>query len=197
MRFDSATGWFDGVTRIDSPNFDARPDSPAGPCAPALIIIHGISLPPGEYGGDAVAALFTNRLDPSAHPYFAEIAHLKVSTHLFLRRSGEIVQFVSLFDRAWHAGESAFEGRPACNDFSVGIEVEGTDEDPYAPAQFDRLVELTAAVMQALDIPDPERVVGHVDVAPQRKTDPGPNFAWGPFRAALAERVRASGDWLA
>lgn len=197
MRFDSATGWFEGVTHIPSPNFDARPEGPGGPCAPELIIIHGISLPPGEYGGEAVAQLFTNRLDPAGHPYFAGIAHLKVSTHLFLRRSGEIVQFVSLFDRAWHAGESAFQGRPACNDFSVGIEVEGTDEDPYAPAQFDRLVELTAAVMQALDIPDPERVVGHVDVAPHRKTDPGPNFAWGPFRMALAERVQDSGDRLA
>jgi len=156
-------------------------------CGPELVVIHGISLPPGEYGGEYVEALFTNRLDPAGHPYFAQIAHLRVSSHLYVRRDGEIVQFVSLFDRAWHAGESEFRGRTRCNDFSVGIEVEGTDEDPYAPEQFDRLVELTAAVMHAIDLDDLSRVVGHVDIAPHRKTDPGPLFEWARFRSAIGD----------
>ena len=150
-----------------------------------MLVLHSISLPPGTFGGPGIEHLFTNRLDPSEHPYYAQIAHLRVSTHLLLRRNGEPVQFVPLHMRAWHAGESIWRGRPACNDFSVGVELEGSDAEAYTDAQYARLVELTLALREVLPLRD---VAAHSDIAPQRKTDPGTLFDWARFLSALARR---------
>ncbi|MGA7594368.1 MAG: 1,6-anhydro-N-acetylmuramyl-L-alanine amidase AmpD [Gallionella sp.] len=178
MRVDEA-GLVSGCEHIPSPNCD---DRPAG--AIELLVIHNISLPPGEFGGDAVQRLFTNTLDPAAHPYFAEIDGLKVSAHFFVRRDGHIVQFVPCLQRAWHAGESCWQGALRCNDFSLGIELEGTDEAPYTDAQYVALDRLTRALRAAYPI---RGIAGHSDIAPQRKTDPGPNFDWVRFLAGLCE----------
>ncbi|HET7306998.1 MAG TPA: 1,6-anhydro-N-acetylmuramyl-L-alanine amidase AmpD [Gammaproteobacteria bacterium] len=170
--------------QVPSPNCDARPaDGQID-----LLVIHGISLPPGEFGGPHIDELFTNELDPAAHPYFAEIEGLHVSSHLFIRRDGELVQFVNLLDRAWHAGVSSFDGRSACNDFSIGIELEGTDDLAYPDAQYDRLAEATCAIMRTWPAIKPDRICGHCDIAPGRKTDPGPAFDWPRFRAMIEER---------
>ncbi|MEX2516449.1 MAG: 1,6-anhydro-N-acetylmuramyl-L-alanine amidase AmpD [Gammaproteobacteria bacterium] len=176
-------GWLAGVRHVPSPNCDARP---AG-IEIDLLIIHGISLPPGEYGGGHVEELFTNTLDPQAHPYFAEIAGLRVSAHLFIDRAGQVTQFMSLLDRAWHAGESMFAGRSACNDFSVGIELEGCDEQTYTEPQYRQLGMLTGLLQQEIPAITATRIVGHSDVAPGRKTDPGPGFDWKYFRRLLKE----------
>ncbi len=181
MQVDPASGLLDAARQCPSPNCDERP---AG-CTVDLVVIHGISLPPGEFGGPHIDALFTNRLDPEAHPYFAGIAGMKVSSHLLIRRDGEVVQYVPFHRRAWHAGESHFGGRTACNDFSIGIELEGTDETPYAEAQYACLPRVLAALMRAYPAVTPERVVGHCDIAPGRKTDPGPAFDWARLRAGL------------
>jgi AmpD protein len=157
-----------------SPNQDARPDG----AEPGIIVLHGISLPPGEYGGPYVEALFTNTLDPEAHPYFREIEGLRVSAHLLIRRDGEVVQFVPFARRAWHAGESRFRGRDCCNDFSIGIELEGTDDDPYTDDQYTTVAAVTAAVMTAYPSISVRGIAGHCDIAPMRKTDPGPVFDW-------------------
>jgi AmpD protein len=182
LRLEPATGWIEGVRRVPSPNFDARP---AG-CVVDLVVVHNISLPPGEFGGPSVERLFTNTLDPDAHPYFRDIAHRPVSAHLFVDRRGAVTQFVSLYDRAWHAGASSFRGRERCNDFSVGIELEGTDQIPFEDPQYERLVELVRLLRARWpDLSDLDRVVGHSDVAPGRKTDPGPAFDWGRLRGLL------------
>lgn len=160
---------------VDSPNQDERP---AG-VAISLVVLHSISLPPGEYGGDAIERLFTNRLDPAAHPYFREIAHLRVSSHYLVRRDGELVQFVPVERRAWHAGVSSWRGRSRCNDFSVGIELEGTDAAPFEDAQYATLVALIAR----LGLRD---LAAHSDVAPGRKTDPGARFDWARLLLHLA-----------
>ena len=164
-------GWLDDVRRVPSPNFDARPVD----TAIELVVIHNISLPPGCYGGGHVARLFTNTLDPAADPYFAEIAAMCVSAHALIERDGSVTQFVSFLDRAWHAGASTFEGRPRCNDFSVGIELEGTDFEPFAEVQYRNLNRLITALQIAYPI---RAVRGHSDIAPDRKTDPGPFFDW-------------------
>lgn len=169
-------GWYRSAQKIESPNSDARPDD----VLIDLIVLHAISLPPGEYGGDGVAALFTNRLDPAAHPYYAEIAGLKVSAHFFIRRDGQLIQFVPVTARAWHAGVSIWEGRERCNDFSLGIELEGDDDKPFAPAQYATLQTLLQALTLALPI---RAVTSHSHVAPGRKTDPGPHFDWATVRA--------------
>jgi AmpD protein len=166
-----ADGWLSGVERSDSPNHDARP---AG-VAITLIVIHAISLPPGEFVGNAVGELFTNRLDPQAHPYFAGIATQRVSAHFFIRRDGAVTQFVSCRQRAWHAGASCWQGRERCNDFSLGIELEGDDLTKFAPLQYQALAGLLTVLRQHFPI---ESVVGHADIAPGRKTDPGPHFDW-------------------
>ena len=181
LRVDRATGRLEGVRQVPSPNCDERP---AG-AEVELVVVHGISLPPGEYGGGWVEALFTNRLDPTAHPYFAEIAELRVSAHLLIDRDGQVTQFVPLNRRAWHAGASCFQGREACNDFAIGIELEGEDEVPYTEAQYARLAEVIAALHEAYPALTAERVVGHADIAPGRKTDPGPAFDWGHLRHLL------------
>ena len=163
-----------GARQVPSPNCDPRPDG----CQPALIVVHGISLPPGNFGGPWIDRLFTNQLDPAAHPYFEEIAHLKVSSHLLIRRDGELVQYVPLGQRAWHAGASCFAGRDGCNDYSIGIELEGLDDQNYETAQYEQLARVIHQLR--VDIPSLSRapVVGHSDIAPGRKTDPGPAFDW-------------------
>jgi len=143
-----------------------------------LLVVHGISLPPGEFGGSAIDALFTNSLNPAEHPYFELIAGHMVSAHCLVRRGGEIVQYVSFNNMAWHAGVSAFQGRVACNDFSIGIELEGTDEIPYTQAQYKALAKLIKLLQNAYPLITKERIVGHSDIAPGRKTDPGPAFDW-------------------
>jgi AmpD protein len=171
-------GWFADARRLDSPNFDARP---AGGAA-SLVVVHAISLPPDEFGGEGVEQLFTNTLDPSAHAYYATIDQLRVSAHFFIRRDGELVQFVSTEDRAWHAGVSCWRGRERCNDFSIGIELEGCDTEPFEDVQYERLAALIAALRARYPI---DEVVGHSDIAPGRKTDPGPFFDWGRLRTLL------------
>jgi AmpD protein len=160
---------------VDSPNQDERPPG----VAVSLVVLHSISLPPGEYGGDAIERLFTNRLDPQAHPYFKEVHAMRVSAHFLIRRDGELVQFVPVARRAWHAGVSSWRGRSRCNDFSVGIELEGTDDTPFADAQYASLVPL----LKSLCLRD---IVGHSDIAPGRKTDPGPRFDWARLLLDLA-----------
>ena len=181
---DRSTGLMQGARQVPSPHRDVRP---AG-AAVELLVIHGISLPPGEFGGPWIERLFLGQLPKDAHPYFAEVADLKVSAHLLIRRDGELLQFVPLHERAWHAGVSRYQGREACNDFSIGIELEGGDEIAYAPAQYARLADVSAALMQAYPGITPARIVGHSDVAPGRKTDPGPAFDWARYRDALASR---------
>jgi len=166
------------AAQIASPNCDHRPDD----TPIALLVVHGISLPPGCFGGDAIARLFTNRLDARAHPSFAALAGMRVSAHFLIRRDGRLVQFVACTQRAWHAGESSWRNRSRCNDFSIGVELEGTDTRPYTAAQYRTLGRLARALMRRYPIAD---IVGHSDVAPGRKTDPGPAFDW----ARLARQV--------
>jgi len=197
MRGPSTSSAFDAQTAVDveagllrrarfvpSPNHDERP---AGATLD-LIVVHGISLPPGEYGGPWIERLFTNALPPDEHPYFATIATLTVSTHLLIRRDGELVQYVPFQRRAWHAGKSSYLGRERCNDFSIGIELEGADTDPYEPAQYRVLAETILELCDAYPTLSTEHVVGHSDIAPGRKTDPGIAFDWPRLRALL--RVR-------
>lgn len=174
----AADGWGSQVTRMPSPNCDVRP---AGTDI-SLLVIHNISLPPGQFGGGYIAELFTNQLDCDIHPYFEQLRPLRVSAHFLIRRDGAVVQFVSANQRAWHAGVSSFAGRERCNDFSIGIEMEGTDFEPYTPAQYASLLELTAALQSRYPVLD---VVGHEHIAPGRKTDPGPFFDWRYYRQEL------------
>jgi AmpD protein len=178
---DRHTGIVAGVRQVLSPHQDERP---AG-VEPDLLVVHGISLPPGEYGGPWIERLFCGNLPVEAHAYFVEIQALRVSAHLLVRRSGEILQFVPLTMRAWHAGASSFQGRAACNDYSIGIELEGVDSAPYDERQYAALVTLTKSLREAYPAIEPQRVVGHSDVAPGRKTDPGPAFDWRRLRNTL------------
>lgn len=162
------------ATQCPSPNQDERPDG----SEPELVIIHGISLPPGEFGGPYIESLFTNCLDCTAHPYFREIEGMQVSSHLLVRRDGELIQFVPFERRAWHAGLSQFRGRSCCNDYSIGIELEGTDETPYTDEQYNQLVAVIQAIIATYPKVSARRIAGHCDVAPGRKTDPGPAFDW-------------------
>lgn len=173
------SGWLPAACRIPSPNCDARPEG----TAIELVVIHNISLPPGVFDGDAVIELFTNRLDWDRHPYFQGIRGLRVSSHFFIRRDGTLLQFVPCTQRAWHAGASCWEGRERCNDFSIGIELEGTDDQPFTEAQYARLIPLVNALRQAYPI---RAVTGHSDIAPGRKTDPGPHFDWQRLDAHTA-----------
>jgi AmpD protein len=178
----AADGWLEGARRVLSPNRDARPDG----AEISLLLLHSISLPPGEYGGDGIERLFTNTLDPAAHPYFREICSLEVSCHFLVRRDGALLQFVPVHERAWHAGASSWRGRPRCNDFSVGVELEGTDDSRFEDAQYLRLRELVHALRARLPLRD---VAAHSEVAPGRKTDPGARFEWARLLAALAQRA--------
>ncbi|MCQ4262592.1 1,6-anhydro-N-acetylmuramyl-L-alanine amidase AmpD [Stutzerimonas stutzeri] len=179
MNLDSATGWCHGVLHCPSPNFNQRP---AGEIS--LLVIHNISLPPGQFGTGKVQQFFQNGLQCSEHPFFEEIAELRVSAHFLIERDGAITQFVSCLDRAWHAGISCFDGRESCNDFSIGIELEGTDHEPFSEAQYQALIDLCRVLQRAYPAITPERVCGHSDIAPERKTDPGPAFDWQRLRVA-------------
>ena len=178
MRID-ATGYLENVRFIPSPNCDERPPE----CTITLLVIHSISLPPNEFGGSGVIELFTNQLDPTAHPYYLSLRDLKVSSHFLIRRDGEVIQFVPCTLRAWHAGISCWQGKNRCNDFSIGIELEGSDDIPFESVQYERLIALTSALLASYPIID---IVGHADIAPARKTDPGPFFDWKNYRQALA-----------
>lgn len=166
-----ADGWLQGARPVPSPNQDERP----GGVAVSLVVVHNISLPPGEFGGPGVEQLFTNRLDPHAHPYYAGIQGLRVSAHFFVDRAGGVTQFVACGRRAWHAGVSVWQGRERCNDYSIGIELEGTDTMPFTDAQYATLNTLLAVLRRHYPIAG---VTGHADIAPGRKTDPGPCFDW-------------------
>jgi N-acetyl-anhydromuramoyl-L-alanine amidase len=176
----SPEGWLEDVRRVESPNCDDRPPD----AEISLLIVHSISLPPGQYGGDAIERFFTNRLDPKAHPYFQEISGMRVSAHFLVRRDGEVIQFVPALKRAWHAGVSSWRGRAACNDFSIGVELEGTDDGPFEEAQYQALDALVRRLRRALPLRD---IAAHSDVAPERKTDPGAGFAWARLLARLSQ----------
>ena len=179
------SGWVSGARRCPSPNCNERP---AGEQV-SLLVIHNISLPPGRFGGHWIDDLFCNRLDCSAHPWFGQLRGLEVSAHFLIRRDGTLVQYVPVDARAWHAGKSTFAGRDNCNDYSIGIELEGTDERPYTRKQYRRLVALSVLLLRACPAITPERIVGHSDIAPGRKTDPGPSFDWAGYRRQLAEAL--------
>lgn len=170
-----------GARHVASPNCDARP----GGARISLLVLHSISLPPGKFGGDAIERLFTNRLDPQAHPYFREISHLRVSAHFLVRRDGSLLQFVPVHMRAWHAGTSRWRGAGRCNDFSVGVELEGRDDAAFAAAQYQCVIALARALTTRLPL---RACAAHSDVAPGRKTDPGTRFDWARLHAGLAGR---------
>lgn len=174
--------WLATARRVDSPNFGERPP---GSEIDALVI-HNISLPPGQFGGPWVDHLFCNTLDPDQHPYFREIVHLQVSAHLLINRQGRLTQYVAFDKKAWHAGASSLQGCESCNDFSIGIELEGCDDQPFAEAQYGSLVQVTELLLHAYPAIRQSRIVGHNDIAPGRKTDPGPFFDWERYRKALS-----------
>ncbi|MEN0038423.1 MAG: 1,6-anhydro-N-acetylmuramyl-L-alanine amidase AmpD [Cellvibrio sp.] len=174
-------GWLDGAEQCASPNFNQRPEN----AAISLLVVHNISLPPGEFGGGYVQQFFQNKLDASLHPYFSTIAELEVSAHLFIERDGKVTQFVPFEARAWHAGSSSFGGVADCNNYSIGIELEGADDVPYSDAQYLALEKVSRQLMLTYPKLTPERITGHSDIAPGRKTDPGPAFDWQRFRRSL------------
>jgi N-acetyl-anhydromuramoyl-L-alanine amidase len=178
-----AAGMLPAASHIPSPNFDDRPQG----IAVDLLVIHNISLPPGQFGGSGIAELFTNRLDPNEHPYYRQIADARVSSHFLIRRDGKLIQFVSCAHRAWHAGQSEWRGRSRCNDYSIGVELEGTDDQAFADPQYIALANLAGALLVEYPIED---CVGHSDIAVPagRKTDPGPHFDWARFRGMLKGR---------
>ncbi len=180
-KFDE-NGWIvsPDINWVVSPNFNKRPSETVD-----LIVIHGIGIPKGTFHTPHILNLFTNQLDCTLHPEFADLEGLKVSAHFLITRAGEIIQFVSVFDRAWHAGESSFEGRPDCNDYAIGIELEGADDIPYTPVQYEKANELCVWLMMQFPEITPKRVVRHSDIAPERKTDPGPAFSWEEFLANM------------
>jgi N-acetyl-anhydromuramoyl-L-alanine amidase len=190
VKFSIADGWLHPAAHTPSPNFDCRPPG----CAVDLLVIHNISLPPGEYGGGCIQQLFCNSLDCSQHPYFSKLVDLRVSAHLLIERNGAITQFVSFLDRAWHAGESVYAGRSRCNDFSIGIELEGMDEQAYTEAQYRVLTEVTHALLHAYPAMSKERITGHCNVARGRKTDPGPAFDWQRYLSVLSDCLPANSN---
>ncbi len=179
-------GWLKGVRRVVSPNCNQRPaDNEI-----SLLVIHNISLPPGQYGGDHIERFFTNRLDHSLDPFYKEIEGVEVSSHLLIKRTGEIVQFVSFDERAWHAGASTFKTRENCNDFSIGVELEGEDEVPYTDAQYEVLVSITRCLTKEYPAISIDRIIGHQDISPGRKTDPGKAFDWERY----FDQIKAKSD---
>lgn len=175
----SENGFASAVPFVASPNCDERPAN----VDIKLLVVHAISLPPGEFGGPAIEALFLNQLDPAAHPYYAGIAGVRVSAHFLVRRDGALIQFVPCGQRAWHAGASSWRGRSQCNDFSIGVELEGAEDLPFEPLQYESLARITLALKARYPIDD---IAGHSDIAPGRKTDPGPGFDWGKYRALIS-----------
>ncbi|MFW2372891.1 MAG: 1,6-anhydro-N-acetylmuramyl-L-alanine amidase AmpD [Gammaproteobacteria bacterium] len=181
MIINKNNGLIDGIRYICSPNHDERPAK----AQPELLVIHNISLPPGEFGGSYIDQLFTNQLNPNEHPYFQQINSLQVSSHALIRRSGEIVQYVPFHQRAWHAGASSYCGRECCNDFSIGIELEGTDDLPFEDIQYQQLAKLIRALWRTYPEIPKDAITGHSDIAPGRKTDPGPAFNWTKLKQLL------------
>jgi AmpD protein len=181
LQVDLDSGLMQGARQIASPNYDARPPGVDA----ELIVVHGISLPPGDFGGPWIDRLFTNTLPPDVHPYFTEVAVLRVSSHLVIMRDGALTQYVKFTERAWHAGRSSYAGREACNDFSIGVELEGTDTLPYESAQYAVLAEVVAALCAAYPRLSAQRCIGHSDIAPGRKTDPGAAFDWPRARRLI------------
>jgi AmpD protein len=178
-------GWLEQATKRESPHADERPD----PEDINLLVVHGISLPAGEFGGPYIDDLFMGTLDTTAHPDFSILEGLRVSAHCLIRRDGELLQYVPFHRRAWHAGRSQYCGRRRCNDFSIGIELEGTDEQPYTKAQYQRLAEVVEQLLQHYPALTRHRIVGHQHIAPVRKTDPGPAFDWSYFKQLVSEKV--------
>ncbi|WP_439238670.1 1,6-anhydro-N-acetylmuramyl-L-alanine amidase AmpD [Lonepinella sp. BR2919] len=174
-------GWLKNIRHLKSPHFDKRPD----PQDISLLVIHYISLPPEQFGGNFVDDFFLGKLNPTAHPYFKEIYQVRVSAHFFIERNGRITQYVSLQDRAWHAGLSNFQGRDKCNDYSVGIELEGSNEQPFTEQQYAKLTQLTQQIMALYPQITTDRIVGHCDIAPERKIDPGQYFEWDKYLKSL------------
>lgn len=183
MHYTLENGWLEQARRVPSPNCGPRPTG----CEPELLVIHNISLPPRCYGGDCIERFFTNRLDWDEHPYFEEIRGVEVSAHLLIQRTGELLQFVNFGERAWHAGQSRYQGRDNCNDFSIGIELEGADDEPYTDAQYTALSAVTDLLITHYRAIGADSIVGHSDIAPGRKTDPGPAFDWARYRRLLHE----------
>jgi len=181
IELDSRKSWLKNIRRVKSPNCDIRP----GNADISLVVIHSISLPPGQFGGNFIDHLFTNTLDPEKHPYFSQIENLRVSVHLLIDRKGAITQYVPFKKRAWHAGESKFDGCRECNDFSIGVELEGSDELPYEAVQYKKLRDVTKLIMVNWPLVTKDRITGHCNIAPDRKTDPGPCFDWDYFYKSL------------
>ncbi|BFM10863.1 1,6-anhydro-N-acetylmuramyl-L-alanine amidase AmpD [Simiduia litorea] len=175
--------WLDAARRLASPNFNDRPDG----IEPSLLVIHNISLPPDNFGGSEVEALFLNKLDWTVHPYYREIEGLQVSAHFYIKRSGQLLQFVPLNRRAWHAGQSVFEGRANCNDYSIGVELEGSDYVPFTDVQYEVLGQLTQTIRGLYPSITRARITGHSDISPGRKTDPGPYFDWPRYLSLIGE----------
>lgn len=190
MRINTATGLVEGARLVSSPNCDARPPG----TNIEVLIIHAISLPPGEFGGPGIDQLFCNCLNPDEHPYYKTIESLQVSAHVLIRRDGSLTQFVPLHLRAWHAGQSYCEGRARVNDFSIGVELEGTDDRPFEDAQYRALAALTRAIMRAYPAITTSRIYGHSDIAPGRKLDPGRCFDWERFRRECTSTALADGS---
>ena len=182
-KFEIKSDWLTTARQVISPNFDERPEN----TQPDLLVIHCISLPPDEFGGPWIDQLFTNTLDPAAHPYFNEIRDMKVSSHILIRRTGEIIQYVPFIKRAWHAGESCYGDKINCNDFSIGIELEGSENAPYEEIQYKLLAQLTHTILEQYPRITKKRITGHSDIAPDRKQDPGPYFDWPKFRSLIDE----------
>lgn len=187
LRVDPRTGLLDGVPFVASPNCDERPPG----SVPELLVVHGISLPPGRFGGPWIEQLFTNCLDPAEHPYFASIRDLRVSAHALIRRDGSMTQFVPFGRRAWHAGESCWRGRVSCNDFSIGVELEGVDGEAYEEPQYSALAGLVVALLDAYPTLRPDAIAGHCDIAPGRKTDPGTAFDWPRLHALVRQGLES------
>jgi AmpD protein len=187
MQIDVVSGLIEGARFVPSPNCDARPPG----ADPEVLILHAISLPPGQFGGPGIEQLFCNLLDPTEHPYYGQIGELHVSAHVLIRRSGELLQFVPLHLRAWHAGQSQCEGRTRVNDFSIGVELEGCDDEPFEDAQYRALAELTDNLLRAYPTITPARIYSHSDISPGRKTDPGPRFDWARYRSSLPATLAA------
>lgn len=183
MKINTKTGIIESGRYIESPNADDRPDEQRA----ELIVVHNISLPPGEFGGPYIEQLFTNQLQADEHPYFETIHQLKVSAHALIHRNGEVTQFVPFHKRAWHAGKSCYCGRERCNDFSIGIELEGTDDEPYEDVQYQQLATIIAELQANYPSLEKNAITGHNDIAPERKTDPGPSFDWDHLKQLLKQ----------
>lgn len=190
MQIAKETGLIVGVNFLPSPNYDERPDEHDI----SLIVVHNISLPPEQFGSDHINQLFTNSLCAEEHPFFAEITHLRVSSHVLIRRDGEVIQYVPFHKRAWHAGVSSYQGREVCNDFSIGIELEGSDNQPFSDQQYDSLCRLVSALQVTYQGLLVDAVTGHEHIAPGRKTDPGPYFEWDRVGGVLGAELPASAD---